>query len=528
MSKQMTRLVDKLIIISLAVVYFFGLPGEVRADGWIRHEFRPALSDEVVRGVIELPRGGEPIVVRDGHSIDEPAAEGPPRGKIHRSSPAPRHRPDRETDFMGELAYFEAYQPSVAPHKRLEALDGVELSAGGVPELILASRARERVPIDGQRPSQEGERFIGEVWVDLSSASSGASSGGEGVSVPIPSVSPKMRILHLTSTPSMPLSVERDGAGNYYLSSSKEIAEPVRVLLFVEANPNYFNRPIPDLPIASLDLRVQRLPRALEVEALAFAAELGLSRESSLKEALEVLVEYFRAFIEGETQLDFGESIYSELARGGYGICRHRAYAFMITALALGIPTRYVQNEAHAFVEVDLPAHHQAQGGALESMRIELGGSTAFVEGHGLSADRMHRPQHPDPFPQPEAFLEGMRQGSVPSESAADEPPSDLRPSRYRATLVRAELSGYRGDRVRVELSIVDQQAGGSAPAERLSLTLRASDGSALARGISDPEGRARFSLRIPYDLEPGTHKLELLARSGTDSPEERIPIDVK
>lgn len=518
----MNRLVDKLIIISLAVVHFFGLPGEVRADGWIRHEFRPALSDEVVRGVIELPRGGEPLVVRDGHSID--GSEAPPRGKIHRSSPAPRHRPDRETDFMGELNYFEAYQPSVAPHKRLEALDGVELSAGGVPELILVSRARERVPIDDQPPSQEGERFIGEVWVDLSSASSGASV----VSVPIPSVSPQMRILHLTSTPSLPLSVERDGAGNYYLSSPQKIAEPVRVLLFVEANANYFNRAIPDLPIASLSLEVQRLPRGLEAEALAFAAELGLSRESSLKAALEVLVEYFRAFIEGETQLDFGESIYSELARGGYGICRHRAYAFMITALALGIPTRYVQNEAHAFVEVDLPANARADGGALESMRIELGGSTAFVEGHGLSADRMHRPRHPDPFPQPEAYLEGMRQGSVPSESAADEPSNDLKPSRYRATIVRAELSGYRGDRVRVELSIRDQRAGGLAPAEPLTLTLRASDGSTLARGISDPEGHALFSLRIPYDLEPGTHKLELLARSGTDSPEERIPIDVK
>jgi hypothetical protein len=34
------------------------------------------------------------------------------------------------------------------------------------------------------------------------------------------------------------------------------------------------------------------------------------------------------------------------------GVCRHRAFAFLVTAQSLGIPTRVITNEAHAWVEV--------------------------------------------------------------------------------------------------------------------------------------------------------------------------------
>lgn len=503
---------DKLIIISLAVVYYFAQPLEVRADEWIRHEFRPSLSDEMIRGLIEPLGGGEPLLVREGRDVGADGVATAPPGRLHRASAAPRHRPDRETDFIDDLAYFEAYQPSVAPHKRLEALDGVELSHDGVPELVLISKMRERVEVGG--PAGEGDRFIGEVWVDLS----------RGGSVPIPSVSPEMRILHVSSAPSIPLLIERDGAGNYYLAATTKIDEAVRVLLFVEVAPGYFNRPIPDTPLSSLALKAARLPPALETEALQFARELGLTRESSLKEALEVLVEYFRSFIEGDAGLARGGSIYSDLARGGYGICRHRAYAFMITALALGIPTRYVQNEAHAFVEIEIPSPTFAQPDALESMRIELGGSTAFVEEHGLFPEQIYLPRHPDPFPQPETYLDGMRRGSSSGNHIAGDPLERAPSSSFRATRIHATLTGYRGARIEIALRIVN---GEGEPAEDLALILRAGEAT-LGRAISDAQGEVRFLLRIPFGIEVGTHKLELLARSGADSPEERIPIVVE
>lgn len=514
----------KLIRIALAVVSFFGVPKEIRADERIRHEFRPSLTDEAIAGVIPSPRSGESILVRDGRPAERTETEPAPRlARMHRASNAPRHRPDRATDFMGELAYFETYQPSVAPHKRLEAFDGVEIGADGVPELIVVSKTREQVAVG--EAGGEGHRFIGELWVDFS----------ESLSVPIPSVSPRMRILHLESAPAMSVRVERDGAGNYFLRAPSKFGVPVRVLLFVEADPGYFNQPIPDVPLKRLDLPVSALPPKLEAEALAFASELGLSRDHSLKEALDVLVEYFRAFIEGETQVEYGGSIYGSLARGGYGICRHRAYAFMITALALGIPTRYVQNEAHAFVEIDFRVGTLTQAQPVQSMRIELGGSTAFVEGHGLRPDSIYRPQNPDPFPQPAAYLEGMRRGSIPQESGESRTANGFggvqnglenayTRSTYRATLERARLVGYRGDRLRVSFLITDSSG---APARNLPLMLGVT-GTSLAHASSDERGFAQFSLRIPFDIEPGTHKLELLTRVDAGSPLERIPIAVE
>jgi transglutaminase-like putative cysteine protease len=51
-----------------------------------------------------------------------------------------------------------------------------------------------------------------------------------------------------------------------------------------------------------------------------------------------------------------------DLARGKRGVCRHRAYAFVIVAQALGIPARFVQNEAHAWVEYQGTALNEAEG----------------------------------------------------------------------------------------------------------------------------------------------------------------------
>ena len=45
--------------------------------------------------------------------------------------------------------------------------------------------------------------------------------------------------------------------------------------------------------------------------------------------------------------------IYLDLALQQKGVCRHRSFAFLVTALYLGIPTRMIANEAHAWVEVD-------------------------------------------------------------------------------------------------------------------------------------------------------------------------------
>ena len=68
---------------------------------------------------------------------------------------------------------------------------------------------------------------------------------------------------------------------------------------------------------------------------------------------------------------DATRDIYLDLALSKKGVCRHRAFAFLVTALNLGIPARMVVNEAHAWVEVfDGTLWH----------RIDLGGAALNLD----------------------------------------------------------------------------------------------------------------------------------------------------
>ena len=96
------------------------------------------------------------------------------------------------------------------------------------------------------------------------------------------------------------------------------------------------------------------------------------------------------------------------------GICRHRAYAFMITALGLGVPARMAMNEAHAWVEVfDSEIWH----------RIDLGGAADRLE-----ADDAGRPRHVeprDPFTWPDRAESGLAMAERGARRAASEPGPD-------------------------------------------------------------------------------------------------------
>ena len=64
------------------------------------------------------------------------------------------------------------------------------------------------------------------------------------------------------------------------------------------------------------------------------------------------MVAYFRSFEPSDDFPNDHGDIYLDLALSRKGVCRHRAFAFLVTALNIGVPTRFVANEAHAWVEV--------------------------------------------------------------------------------------------------------------------------------------------------------------------------------
>ena len=132
----------------------------------------------------------------------------------------------------------------------------------------------------------------------------------------------------------------------------------------------------------------------LVLEAREIGAHIGVRPSDPPARVLVTLVDYFRRFHESAelpTSVDPVE-LYRELSFHQKGVCRHRAYAFAITALAFGLPTRLVYNEAHAWVEVyDTELWH----------RIDLGGAASNID--DTRADPLtpeHRPP-PDPFTWP-------------------------------------------------------------------------------------------------------------------------------
>jgi hypothetical protein len=117
--------------------------------------------------------------------------------------------------------------------------------------------------------------------------------------------------------------------------------------------------------------RISPLPPNVAREAALVRSAIGVGRWMRPREAVAKLASYFRGFAESSDAPSGHGSIYLDLALSKKGVCRHRAFAFLVTAQSLGIPARVVTNEAHAWVEV--------HDGTLWR-RIDLGGAAPFAQ----------------------------------------------------------------------------------------------------------------------------------------------------
>ncbi|HEU4408999.1 MAG TPA: transglutaminase-like domain-containing protein, partial [Polyangiaceae bacterium] len=284
-------------------------------------------------------------------------------------------RPDRDTSQPPPVPYEDPFSPAVTPYKRLQVYDAV----GPDYALRVARPALAKVPVGGALAATE-EPFFGEMTVDL--------VPGEGVRVPTPG--PGAKALRVHTVPAVPVELVRDGADNWFVRSAArarirllvELAVPRASFGAVVGNPRWA-----DLAAAPA------LPPPVQKAAESVNALVGASRQASFRDALSRLVNYYRSFEESSEPPPASGDIYVDLAKSKKGVCRHRAFAFVVSALALGIPSRLVTNEAHAWVEV--------HDGSLWH-RIDLGGAAAAFQDTTPQADRIaHRPP-PDPFPWPE------------------------------------------------------------------------------------------------------------------------------
>ena len=303
--------------------------------------------------------------------------------------------PDRNTKRPDVQGYDEPFTPSTAPFKRLEAFDEVSET------YELRVRDRRLAPVLlGATPSADGseEQFYADMVVDV----------GPGRRVRIPSVGPSARIVRARlgiGAQDLPLKIWRDGAENWFAESTA--TGRARLVMELTIPRSVFGGEFFDTAWADLP-RVAPLPERVQRAAQEVKSALGVGPQLRPRENVNKLVTWFRSFVDSEEPPRGRGDIYLDLALSKKGVCRHRAFAFLITAQSLGIPTRMVINEAHAWIEV-----HDG----VAWRRIDLGGAGRMVNPASSTV-----PERPVYQPPPDAFSwpQGSERGDDMVEQARE------------------------------------------------------------------------------------------------------------
>ena len=459
------------------------------------------------------PAKGEPVLGTSGFAADRQTSM----------------KPDGNTGPDATLHYVSVFNPDVLPFKRMSALDGV----GDDYALKIAHTALVELSVGGTT-NKSRDRFWGSVLVQLS----------PGADVALPSVAPDMRVLSYEIKPSIAVRFEKDGADNFYVRTDESSAAGTYRLVFLaDADAGYF---APSLPIhahytpriiaalAPPELR-PTIPDAVRRAAKRTLDRLVVDADMDLGVVFNRLVGYFRAFQAKPLPPSSGD-IYRDLCDSQAGVCRHRAFAFMVTAGALGIPTRFVENEAHAFVEVWFPERNW--------QRIDLGGAALRMEVQGAGNKTLHRPRADDPFEKPteykqsytqlEGDIKGLTQQQLDDKhkSLGQSPPSgafdpsgsgsgaaadrvlpdqglpvitrDPKKPSPVLTVTLADEHAFRGDQVHVEGRA--SAAGKGLPDHTVDVFLSpagrgGSSSILLGRAVTNPDGSFRADFNVPATL---------------------------
>ena len=292
--------------------------------------------------------------------------------------PDSTYEPDRDTRRPNVENYDDPFTPATAPFKRLRAYDWVDADYS----LRVHDKSLHQLPVGGGVTGAD-EPFYGDLSVDLI----------PGEPVRVPTVGPGARILRMHVNPEVPVEAVHDGADNWFVRGQARLR--VRVVVELAIPRDTFGREFADVDFAALDT-IERaagkpLGRPHEAAVNEVAQAIGVSRQMRPRDVVRKMVEYFRSF-EPSTEPPTGRGdIYLDLALSKKGVCRHRSFAFLVTALGLGIPARMVVNEAHAWVEVfDSKLWH----------RVDLGGAAANLDTESDPNKPAYVPP-PDPYAWP-------------------------------------------------------------------------------------------------------------------------------
>ncbi|MEP7053552.1 MAG: transglutaminase-like domain-containing protein, partial [Pseudomonadota bacterium] len=392
------------------------------------------------------------------------------------------------------------------------AYDGLDESF----ELVVHDKLLRPLEIGGEaRP--DDDQFYGDLFVDIV----------PGVPVRVPSVGPGARVLVARAEPPLRFDLQKDGADNWFIVG--DVRKRVRLVLELAIARRTFGSEFGEASWGELARAVPALPPSARASANEVLGAIGISQAQRPRDAVRALVNYFRTFSPSDDapHAASGSALYSELALSKKGVCRHRAYAFVVSALALGLPARLVRNEAHAWVEVS---------DGLQWHRVDLGGAASHIDYEQHSSEHQHQPPA-DPYQWPpgsesaedltsQASNSGpTRAGapgpaasnitsapaphapSPPASGAAQSPsPGDDSRAQSEVSVTSDEHELRRGARFHVSgLSLTDRDV---CPYSRVDISLRDKAGVEhwLGALATDRDGKYDGRVALPFDLEVGDY----------------------
>jgi len=255
--------------------------------------------------------------------------------------------------YGGSPVCYAIFNPSLTRMKRYTAYDSVTVDYSA----YVYDTTKYPLPLSNKHYDNvfEGTLILNRVTYDY---------------LQIPSVSPNANIISYNTYPEIGnIEFFKDGADNYYIKSEQYTNWKVTFYFTTSANSSYYKFEIPeDLTLTDVPDSVKHTPPPEVLpKAEIIIDELGLTGETNIKRIAYILYNYFSSFTEGEIPSQQEEpDTYLAVARAKHGACYVRSFAFFITANAIGLPTRLVVNECHAFVEIYIPTQGWKQ--------LDLGG----------------------------------------------------------------------------------------------------------------------------------------------------------
>jgi transglutaminase-like putative cysteine protease len=458
-----------------AIVY-----AQTTGDAPVLHEFvkiepstvargKPLLPGE--NGISDVPRG---IVYKD-EVLPQPSVTPEASGNQPNVIPDDDTMvPDTETEKAGMLSYEEVFNPAITPHKRNRAFDAVNEETN----LFVKNPKLQPIPVIGNTTDPERDLFYGALDLTLIA----------GQAQPLPSVSPESRILSYKTSPKTSLSFYKDSADNFYVSSEENTS--VRLVFLTDAPKDYFNGAFPEATLDDIPTSlIPYVPPQITRRAKKVLAVIGIDeKETNYQRILEPMIQYFNSFNADTFKPRPDGDLYLALSISKKGVCRHRAYAFTVTAQAMGIPARYVFNDAHAWVEVYVPK--------LGWRRIDLGGASAGLDVSGARGKPIYQPEKKDP-------LESLRSPSA--EATASNRPFGGAGGFDRSTGTRPgpDSGGFGGATAGDDSTLTDTTNSGSATPEAPS---ESPSSIPPAEPTSPPPSLAAGTIPVTLSLQEATN----------------------